>query len=36
MNPKKLLIVGDFISGSGLTQFIFNVFSNFDKNDYQD
>lgn len=34
MNPKKLLIVGDFISGSGLTQFIFNVFSNFDKNDY--
>jgi glycosyltransferase involved in cell wall biosynthesis len=26
---KKLLVVGDFISGSGLTQVIFNVFSRF-------
>ncbi|MBS6635998.1 MAG: glycosyltransferase [Lactobacillus gasseri] len=31
MNSKKLLVVGDFISGSGLTQFIFNVFPYFDK-----
>lgn len=30
MTLKKLLIVGDFISGSGLTQFIFNVFPHFD------
>ena len=23
---KKILIVGDFLTGSGLTRFIFNVF----------
>ena len=25
---KKILIVGDFLTGSGLTRFIFNVFEN--------
>lgn len=34
MNIRKILVVGDFISGSGLTQFIFNVFSHFDKDNY--
>lgn len=34
MTAKKLLIVGDFISGSGLTQFIFNMFPHFDVNKY--
>lgn len=32
---KKLLVVGDFISGSGLTQVIFNVFSRFPSNQFQ-
>lgn len=32
---KKLLVVGDFISGSGLTNVIFNVFSRFPKNKYE-
>lgn len=35
MKKKKLLIVGDFISGSGLTQFIFNIFPYFDKNKFK-
>ena len=30
---KKILVVGDFISGSGLTQVIFNVFGRFPVND---
>ena len=34
MKPKKLLVVGDFISGSGLTQFIFNMFPHFDTNKF--
>jgi len=34
LNIRKILVVGDFISGSGLTQFIFNVFSHFDKDNY--
>lgn len=34
MSARKILVVGDFISGSGLTQFIFNVFSHFDKENY--
>ena len=32
---KKVLVVGDFISGSGLTQVIFNVFSRFDPVKYK-
>lgn len=32
---KKLLVVGDFISGSGLTGVIFDVFSRFPKDEYQ-
>lgn len=31
---KNILVVGDFITGSGLTSFIFNVFDNF-SNDYK-
>ncbi|MDK8087262.1 glycosyltransferase [Lactobacillus paragasseri] len=31
---KRLLVVGDFISGSGLTEAIFNIFSNFNSNKY--
>ena len=31
---KKILVVGDFISGSGLTQVIFNVFSHLPSSDY--
>ncbi|GMM13175.1 glycosyltransferase [Lactobacillus amylovorus subsp. animalium] len=34
MGSKKLLVVGDFISGSGLTRFIFNTFPYFDKNKF--
>ena len=34
MKLKKLLVVGDFISGSGLTQFIFNMFPHFDTNKF--
>lgn len=32
---KKILVVGDFISGSGLTQVIFNVFSRFPEDQCQ-
>lgn len=32
---KKILVVGDFISGSGLTQVIFNVLSRFPANKYE-
>lgn len=32
---KKILVVGDFISGSGLTQVIFNVFSRFPKDEFK-
>lgn len=32
---KRLLIVGDMIPGSGLTEFIFNVFTNFDSKKYK-
>ncbi|MBB1085348.1 glycosyltransferase [Limosilactobacillus fastidiosus] len=32
---KKVLVVGDFISGSGLTQVIFNVFSRFSAKKYE-
>lgn len=32
---KRVLVVGDFISGSGLTQVIFNVFSRFDPIKYK-
>lgn len=32
---KKVLVVGDFISGSGLTQVIFNVFSRFPVTKYK-
>ena len=32
---KRVLVVGDFISGSGLTQVIFNVFSRFDPARYK-
>jgi glycosyltransferase involved in cell wall biosynthesis len=35
VNTKKILVVGDFISGSGLTRFIFNMFSNFNQNEYK-
>lgn len=31
---KRVLVVGDFISGSGLTQVIYNVFSRFPKDQY--
>lgn len=32
---KKILVVGDFLSGSGLTQVIFNIFSRFPKEEYK-
>lgn len=32
---KRILVVGDFISGSGLTQVIFNLFSRFDNSKYK-
>ena len=32
---KKVLVIGDFISGSGLTQVIFNVFSRLPREEYQ-
>lgn len=32
---KKILVVGDFISGSGLTQVIFNVFGRFPSAEYE-
>lgn len=35
MKQKRLLIIGDFISGSGLTEFIFNMFSHFDSTKYK-
>lgn len=31
---KRILVVGDFISGSGLTEVIFNIFSHFDRKKY--
>ena len=31
---KNLLVVGDFISGSGLTEAIFNIFSHFETEKY--
>lgn len=31
---KKLLVVSDLINGSGVTEFVFNVFGNFDPNEY--
>ncbi|MGO5461126.1 glycosyltransferase [Lactobacillus amylovorus] len=34
MSVKRLLVVGDFCSGSGLTRFIFNTFSCFDKSKF--
>ena len=35
MKIKKILIVGDFLDGSGLTEFIFNTFPWITKNKYQ-
>lgn len=32
---KRLLVVSDFISGSGMTNVVFNVFSRFPKDEYQ-